>query len=148
MDENEDLEEFPFASYTYRLDFGNTFSQPAVEGAGTIAEAIAPDEETVAVTFSAECADEFPSVQYLAPGHPLLIQLIELLKQESEEASRLTRKTHSRTTSESIPTITAWGREGEFGRVNKDGEVVEGTPLSLLSEWFEEFVENREMTTK
>lgn len=147
LDDCDAFEGYSFASNTYRLDCGNVLNHPDVENEGTIADSIAPTQEAVAVTFSAECSDEFPSVQYLAPGHPLLGQLIKHLKRESEEPAHLIRTTHSRLPNESIPTVAAWGRDGNFGRVNKEGEVVEDTSLDHLRSWFDAFVENREKTS-
>ena len=55
----------------------------------TIASRIAPGEDSVAVTFDAECADKYPSIHHLAPGNPLLAQLVEIFVEECDETKRL-----------------------------------------------------------
>jgi len=141
--------DFDFADSTYRLSVGDApIEVPAGDGEQTIAQAIATAADEVAVTFSAECADEFPSVQHLAPGHPLLGQLLTVLQDVSEDTSRLQQRIVTRPDQDQEPVVCAWGRDGVFTRIAGDGTVTENGPMDSLPTWCDQFLDNREKSTK
>ena len=104
---------------------------------------IAPDEKEVAVTFSGECAEEFPSLHYLAPGNPLLQHLIETWRRNSDDSERLFRYAEPDSQS-SHPIVCGWGRDGTISVVSDDGAVTGATSVSNLSDWYNNFIANRE----
>jgi superfamily II DNA or RNA helicase len=53
---------FDFGECTYRLEVSDIESIPELDTEGTLASVIAPEEKTVAVTFSDECGEEFLSL--------------------------------------------------------------------------------------
>jgi SNF2 family DNA or RNA helicase len=134
---------FDFGECTYRLEVSDIESIPELDTEGTLASVIAPDEKTVAVTFSDECAEEFPSLHYLAPGNPLLRHLIETWRQNSDDSERLIRYAEPGSQS-SHPIVCGWGRDGTISVVSDDGTVIGATSVSNLSDWYNEFVANRE----
>ncbi|MFC7198927.1 helicase-related protein [Halospeciosus flavus] len=147
FDDSEYADEFAFGESTYRLSVdGSPIDAPAPAGEQTLAQAIAPGAKEVAVTFSAECADEFPSVHHLAPGNPLLSQLINMLREASEEAERFVQQTQTRSEQSEHPVVRGWGRDGDLGRLTSDGEVVEDQTMQILQSWCETFLENRDQT--
>jgi SNF2 family DNA or RNA helicase len=140
--------DFAFADSTYRLSVGDApIEVPAGDGEQTIAQVIATGTDEVAVTFSAVCADEFPSVQHLAPGHPLLGQLLTVLKNVSEEPSRLQQRIVTRPDQDQEPVVCAWERDGVFTRIAGDGTVAESGPTDALPMWCDQFIDNREKST-
>ena len=141
--------DFDFADSTYRLSVGDApIEVPAGDGEQTIAQAIATDADEVAVTFSGVCADEFPSVQHLALGHPLLVQLLTVLQDVSEEPSRLQQRIVTRPDQDQEPVVCAWGRDGVFTRIAGDGTVTENGPMDSLPTWCDQFLDNREKSAK
>ncbi|MDR5673620.1 helicase-related protein [Halalkaliarchaeum sp. AArc-GB] len=141
--------DFDFADSTYRLSVGDApIEVPPGDGEQTIAQAIATAADEVAVTFSAVCADEFPSVQHLAPGHPLLGQILTVLQDVSEEPSRFQQRIVTRPDQDQKPVVCAWGRDGVFTRIAGDGTVAENGPMDSLPTWCDQFLDNREKSTK
>ncbi|MFD1635307.1 helicase-related protein (plasmid) [Haloplanus ruber] len=139
---------FEFADTTYRLSVGDaSIEVPVSDGDQTVAQAIAPADNDIAVTFSAECADEFPSVQYLAPGHSLLSQLLTILQNRSEESTRFDQRIATRPDQETKPIVCGWGRDGVFTRIADDGTVTENGPMDDLPSWCDRFLENRDKST-
>ena len=134
---------FDFGECTYRLEVSDIESIPELDTEGTLASVIAPDEKTVAVTFSDECAEEFPSLHYLAPGNPLLQHLIETWRRNSDDSERLIRYAEPDSQS-SHPIVCGWGRDGTISVVSDDGAVTGATSVSNLSDWYDDFVANRE----
>ena len=138
--------EFEYEDATYRLRWDG-MELPEPDGEQTFAQFIAPSGDSVAVTFSSECADEFPSVHHFAPGNPLLRELIEILRETTDEPERLVREVKFREIATERPTVCGWiGNEG-LGRVRRDGEVVEDLDTDVIETWFSEFQENYEKTT-
>lgn len=70
---------------------GTPITFPKTDDKQTLARAIAPGGEEIAVTFSRDCADEFPSIQYLAPGNLLFTQLVNAVRSSSDIAERFRR---------------------------------------------------------
>ncbi|GGN25421.1 hypothetical protein GCM10009021_29280 [Halarchaeum nitratireducens] len=137
-------DEFAFAESTYRLSVGDSsIDAPEPDGEQTLAQAVAPGEEEVAVTFDTECANEFPSVHHLAPGNPLLAQLVDVLQQASEESERFSKQIQSRSEQTDHPIVCGWGRDGDLGRLTSDGSVAEDQSMSILQSWCETFLKNR-----
>jgi len=137
-------DEFAFKDSTYRLSTSESSVQtPATDEEQTLAQAIAPREEDTAVTFCAECADEYPSVQYLAPGNPLFHQIVAALRDATEGNARFSKQVQMRPEEETNPVVSVWGRKGTFGRVDDEGEVTEAGELEELPSWCEQFLENR-----
>jgi hypothetical protein len=134
---------FDFGDCTYRLEVSDVESIPELDTEGTLASVIAPDETEVAVTFSDECADEFPSLHYLAPGNPLLRHLIEAWRATSDGTERLVKFTEPEGQS-SRPVVCGWGRDGAISVVGDDGTVAEATTVTDLSDWYDDFIANRE----
>ena len=120
---------------------------PEPDGEQTFAQFIAPSEDAVAVTFSSDCADEFPSVHHFAPGNPLLRELIDILRETSDDPERLVRQAEFREAITDRPAVCGWARNEKLGRVSKDGEVTEELDLEVIDTWFTEFQENYEKTT-
>ena len=129
----------------FRLSAGGapiTLSQTDDEQ--TLAQVIAPNDGEVAVTFSKACADEFPSVQYLAPGHPLVDQLIAAILDASDESGRLRRRAAFRSGVTAQPVSCGWGRDGSIARVLSTGDVSEDLDARVIDSWSEEFTSARE----
>jgi SNF2 family DNA or RNA helicase len=139
-------DEFTFEESTYRLtvERATDIDLPNSNDEGTLAKTIAPNENTLAVTFSAECADEFPSIHHLAPGNPMLEQIIDALLDESTESERLARVTESRKTSIETPIVCGWGRHGNIGSITETGVAEESLDSRLLRQWSDEFLSVRE----
>lgn len=134
-----------YVDRTYRVTVDEgVFDLPMAEDERTLARAIASSEVAVAVTFSAGCADAFPSVQYLAPGNPLLEQFVAVLREGSDEPERLRRQIAVRGDGTARPVVCGWGRDGALGRVMNDGTIEEDMAIEILSSWRDAFVGNRE----
>jgi len=141
--------DFDFLDSTYRLSVSDAPIEVSTgDGQQTIAKAIATAADEVAVTFSGVCADEFPSVQYLAPGHPLVEQLLTVLQNVSEKPLRLQQRIVTRPGHDQKPVVCAWGQEGAFTRIAGDGTVTENGPMDSLQMWCDQFLDNREKSTK
>ena len=138
--------EFGYEKTTYRLKW-NGMELPEPDGEQTFAQFIAPSDDAVAVTFSSDCADEFPSIHHFAPGNPLLHELIEILRETTDEPGRLVRQAKFRETATERPTVCGWMRNENLGRVGRDGEVVEDLDVDVIDSWFAEFQDNHERTT-
>jgi superfamily II DNA or RNA helicase len=136
-----------YGSVLYRLNLGDDVdSVPDLGEDGTLASAVASEETAVAVTFSAEFADEYPSVHYLAPGNPLVDILVEAVLTTADTPARLER------IEESEPgyvksILLAWGRTGTIARIEAGGTISEEIEAGALSEWLGEFVENRTLAS-
>ncbi|AXG11983.1 helicase-related protein [Haloplanus rubicundus] len=133
---------FDFGECTYRLEVSDIESIPELDTEGTLASVIAPEEKTVAVTFSDECAEEFPSLHYLAPRNPLLRHLIHTWKNTSDKSERLIKYTES-DQQLSRPIVCGWGRDRTISVISDDGTVTGATSVDELSKWCENFVANR-----
>lgn len=146
---NIDIEDkaFGFEDVAYRLECSEEITIPQVEDEGTLAQILAPSENMVAVTFSGTCADEFPSVTLLAPGNPLLGQLVDLVLAENDEPARLALQDKSRGTISSRPVVCGWGRNGTFAILDETGDVEESHSKSILPEWYDDFINNRNQTS-
>ncbi|MGQ3330644.1 helicase-related protein [Halorubrum sp. FL23] len=138
--------EFEHEEATYRLRWDDV-DLPEPDGEQTFAQFIAPSEDAVAVTFSSDCADEFPSIHHFAPGNPLLRELIEILRETSDEPERLVQQAEFREAVTGRPTVCGWARNEKLGRVSRDGEVTEDLDAEVIETWFTEFQENYEKTT-
>jgi len=123
LDEDVVPDGFEYSEAAYRLVCGGVIDPADMEEEVTIASRIAPGEDSVTVTFDAECADEYPSIHHLAPGNPLLAQLVEIFVEECDETKRLDWEACFRDGIDVIPLIGTWGRDGEFGRITVDGDV-------------------------
>lgn len=127
----------------YRLELGGMApSAPDFDEEGTIATAIAPEETAVAVTFSADCANNYPSVNHLAPGNPLVEELVEVILNIDQNPERLSKIEHSKS-EYTRPLLSAWGRQGMFATIAETGEISEAVSNSRMSNWIDEFVANR-----
>jgi SNF2 family DNA or RNA helicase len=145
---DDSVDDFEFEESTYRLSVqGAPVEAPKLEEGQTFAETIAPGDREIAVTFSDECAEGFPSIHYLAPGNPLLNQLVNLILDEGEETERLLRRIESRSDYTDRPVVCGWGRDGVISRLTEDGDVSEDIETGSLSEWCEIFLTNRGQTT-
>ncbi|WP_233357352.1 helicase-related protein [Halococcoides cellulosivorans] len=133
---------FEFDGATYRLEWDALDEQTGQNG-GTLAEAIAPADGTVAVTFDSECADEFPSIQYLAPGNPLLDRLVRTLRSASDEPLRLPKVDAFRSESISVPLVCGWSRTTTLARVTPQGAVGDVDDISAIQRWRDEFLGNQ-----
>ena len=135
--------DFSYADSTYRLESSSQIPLVEMENEGSIASEIAPSEDVVVVTFSPECADNYPSIHYLAPGNPLLIQLVQLIDEESDDPERLTEYFRFRDGEHSAPVVGSWGRDGELACITEEGKVESAVTVDVLSEWVDSFIENR-----
>jgi SNF2 family DNA or RNA helicase len=127
-----------------------------VSDEGTLGGSIAQQLDGVGVTFSPEIADEYPSLQYLAPGNPLFAQLSKSLINNTNEQN-LDQHSYGYDTPSSIeqrstpPWIgcgwsTESSDEGSLSLVllNKDGDVSDSTAdIDSLERWVRKFVANR-----
>lgn len=127
----------------YRLSMGQLApSLPNREIEGTVAGSIAPAPDETAVTFSSDLADDYPSVYYLAPGNPLLIELLQALVEVSDETCRLSWFGRHRSNS-ATPLVGGWGRRKSLARLDYSTEVLEEVEYSKLDAWMESFLETR-----
>jgi len=134
---------FDFEKSTYQLEVNDAELIPNLDTEETLASVIAPDKNTVAVTFSDECADEFPSLHFLAPGNPFLDHLIDVWRENTDDSHRLNR--YAKPNLESAhQIICGWGKSSSISIVADDGAVKDATTLSELSDWYSDFVSNRE----
>ncbi|MFC6939726.1 helicase-related protein [Salinirubellus sp. GCM10025818] len=140
------FEGFAFEDSAYKLE-ADGVEIPEEDGEQTIAETIAPEMNAAAVTFSAECADEYPSIRYLAPGSPLLAALIQLMRKGSQDKTRLTEHTKGRPESPELPVVCGWGRDQELFTLSTEGASVSDTPLDVLTTWCEQFLDNRDSSS-
>ncbi len=145
LGESEYADAVDFAETIYRLDCSG-LSVSKSDGEHTLAEIIAPREASVAVTFSSDCADEFSSIQYLAPGNPLLSQLIGVILAESDQPGRLSKHTNVRDDCPARSVVCGWGRDSDLATLDSDGTVDETRSMSSLPVWKEQFLANRERT--
>jgi hypothetical protein len=128
----------------YRISVrGTSVDLPHIDSEQTLAQTIAPGDDEIAVTFSASCSDEFPSVQYVAPGHPLLSQLTDTVRSASDDTTRLHRQAVRRSDEVSRPVVCGWGRDGSVSRITVDGDVSEEVGATILESWSESFLDNR-----
>ncbi|MFC4360253.1 helicase-related protein [Halobium salinum] len=148
VDHLDSVDEFAFEASTYRLTTdGASIELPQSDGEQTLAQAIAPADDMVAVTFSAECTDEFPSVHHLAPGNPLLSQLATAIREENEDPQRLVRHAESRDNLPTRPIICGWGRDGVLSRLLTDGAIAEDIDINVLPTWLDGFERNRDQSS-
>lgn len=140
--DTEYTEDFEFGDTTYRLECGE-LDVPDRYSEQTISQAIAPREDMVAVTFSAECADAFSSVHHLAPGNPLLPQLIDTLQTSTNEPERLSRLTRTRDEGTDSEIVGSWGRDDAIAFLDTDGSVEETLRAKILSAWCNSFLDIR-----
>jgi hypothetical protein len=142
--ENEFGDALAYEGSLYRVSAsGTSIDLPEVDGKQTLAQIIAPGDNEAAVTFSASCADEFPSVQFMAPGNPLLSQLINTVRSASDDTTRLHRHAVRRSEEMSRPVVCGWGRDGLIARITAKGDVSEDLDVAKLKPWSESFLENR-----
>ena len=142
---HESIANSPAVENIYRLTTGDRIDNSELDAEGTLAQTIAPEDNTIAVTFSARCADEFPSVQFLAPGNPLLTQLVETILEGSNAAERLSKRVMSRERS-NVPLVCGWGRNSNLGTLARTGDVTEESRTDLLSIWHDAFTSVRDRT--
>lgn len=132
----------------YRLSTaGTTVTSCATADEQTLAQAIAPGDQEVAVTFSAECADEFPSVQHLAPGNPLLDQIVAVYRDATDDETRYRKELQLRPNESRIPLACVWGQDATFGRVSAAGAIIDAGVLADLPDWCTQFLETRDKAT-
>ena len=143
-----EIEEFEFGDITYRLNCNGYIGIPQVEDEETVAQAIAPGEDAFAVTFSVECADEFPSIVLLAPGNPLLGQLVSTVREVSEASSRLAREFRPVDSDTSRPIVCGRGRKGTLAILGDGGSVEEDLSIAVIDSWYNAFVDNHEKATQ
>jgi hypothetical protein len=139
----DELAEFPFKNAAYRLECG-PIDPLSGDESGTVAEVIAPAEDAVAVTFSQECADEFPSVHYLAPGHPLFRALITLLQDETESSAQLAQKSAYREVDSTTPVTIGREQDDFLAVLGDDGAVETTVAIGSVADWSREFATLRD----
>ncbi|UHQ98905.1 SNF2-related protein (plasmid) [Natrinema zhouii] len=145
LTEGDYADAIDFAERIYRLNCSE-LTVPNSDDEHTFAEIIAPNDECVAVTFSSDCANEFSSIQYLAPGNPLLRQLVDVIRAKSEQPDRLSKQTVMRDDRPVRSVVCGWGRDSDLATLDSDGTVEETRSMSSLSVWKEQFLANRERT--
>ncbi|SDG40340.1 helicase-related protein [Halorientalis regularis] len=145
-DQNTELiDDFEYSEHTYRLHLSGTHGVEIQIGTqeGTAAQAIAP-ESGFAVTFSEDCAREYPSIHFLAPGHPLLKAIVQYVLEASEESIRLQKYIESRELEPETPVVCGWKRDGRLQVLSADKGVVDGITTNGLQHWFDTFTSNRD----
>ena len=142
---SELVDDFEYSESTYRLETRGDFESSLATGdlEGTIAQAIAP-EGGYAVTFSEECAREYPSIHHLAPGHPLLKTITQQLLTASDENTRLRKHTESRENEIEKPMVCGWVQDEQLQSLAADGGTVDAIAAERLEYWFDAFIENRD----
>lgn len=144
LDDSAVPDDFENEESAYRLVCDSEIDVIDLEAEGTVSDRIAPGEDAVVVTFDEECADTYPSIHYLAPGNPLLTQLVEVLVDMCDEPERLNWDGYFRDGVDDVELVGMWGRNGEYGRLAADGDVDLSTSPEALPDWSDAFVENRE----
>lgn len=139
------VDDFAYSESTYRLETRGDFEFNLATGdrEGTIAQAIAP-EGGYAVTFSEECAREYPSIQHLAPGHPLLKTITHQLLTACDANTRLRKHTESRETDPEKPVVCGWVQDEQLKNLAADGGTIDAIAVDRLEYWFDAFIENRD----
>ncbi|MFC3958916.1 helicase-related protein [Halovivax cerinus] len=133
---------FEFAESTYRLEWDGLEEQ-SIDDGDTLAETIAPKKGTTAATFESECAEEFPSVQFLSPGNPLFDRLVRLLHSRTDDPQRLRKYEAGRAQFDEKPVVRCWGRNGTLARLSNRGSVIESEEHANPQEWRDTFLRNR-----
>ncbi len=139
--ESEDMSNYD--NLVYRLELGGmALSAPDFDEKETIATAIAPEETAVAVTFSADCASNYLSVNHLALSNPLVEELVGIVLSTDQNPERLSKIEHSES-EYTRPLLSAWGRKGTFATITETGDVCEALSSSRISKWMNTFVASR-----
>lgn len=121
---------------------------------GTLAQQIAPSDSATAVTFSEECADEYPSLRFIAPGEPLFDLLVQLLNRVVDDKQLLISEAYGYLQGEendcgAVQTppwiVCTWNTdEGRMACLNDFGEVTQESNQDVhLQSWCDEYVDNR-----
>lgn len=135
--------DFTYVDSAYRMDCNGRIEVPFRGNEGTVAKTIAPAEDSIVATFSSACADDYPSIQYLAPGSPFLNELMSILVEEGDEPERLVRKELFRDGQEDVPVVGGWGEDDNLACITDGGDIDLSLSESDLSEWAEIFLDNR-----
>jgi hypothetical protein len=146
-DLRREIEESEFGGRTYRLECNGHVDIPQIDEE-TLAQAIAPGEDAVAVTFSVECADEFPSIALLAPGNPLLGQLVSTVREASEASNRLACERRPDDPDNPRSLVCGRGRNGTLAILGDGGSVEEDRSIAVIDSWYNAFVDNHEKATQ
>ncbi|WP_311172664.1 helicase-related protein [Halobellus ordinarius] len=118
---------------------------------GTLAETIHTDHQGIGVTFSAEIADQYSSLRFLAPGSPLFTQLARILIEEDQHT--VATWAYGRgadgieETSQRPWLVCGWTeqeQDTDLVALSDKGRMVElGKDVEDLEKWAQEFIETR-----
>jgi hypothetical protein len=144
-----DVEE-EFQESIYLLSLPDTVGMSHSPESGTLAHALAGDDDLVAITFDGECASEYPSVRFFLPGDPLFMRLVSEIRLSKElelEWIQIGRESaDSECTVGVDPYIVAavQNKDGQRTRLSREGRLcsVEKEKIGL-QEWCKAFVDNR-----
>lgn len=154
FDTEFDLSQSEDAESIYCLQHSEDIPIEAEESEGSLAASIADQHGGVGVTFDPGTADEYPSLRFLAPGSPLFnwlaAMLIETSGQMNLSQSSCTTDADGEVidTSEEPWIVTGWVGENDVEsslvHLTADGSVADHSEtVEFLSQWAQEFVENR-----
>jgi hypothetical protein len=138
--EYETRETPPLGECVYRLYWERTIDSDYTDEE-TIAQAIAPSPDQLAVTFDSTVAEAFPSLQLLTPGHPILSELLSVLRTQADSDERLERVAAGRSETEP-PVVAVRGADNE--RAYLDARGIELTGGTDVDHWCASFLDTRE----
>lgn len=134
-----------FRASLFRLSVKNTsITITETNEEQTLAQVIAPADQETAVTFSTACANEFQSIEYLAPGHPLLDRLIRAIQDASDTSGQFRREVAFRSAATPQPVTCGWGRDGSLARLIGDGDISEESNRDIIDTWSNKFTSVRD----
>lgn len=144
-----DLDEERWEKKTYRLTIPPSFSIPVRSQSGTIAQKIATGENAVGVTFSDECADEYPSLRYLVQGDPLFERIVSEITSKGTSSLRVLRYGEGPENSDCVQadnepwTVCDWLDKESRIRLVGEKEKKEKEGIGLLANWCDQFSQMR-----
>ncbi|POG53812.1 helicase-related protein [Haloferax marisrubri] len=141
------------ADSIYRLSLPNEVEVRHPPEPGTVAAGLCDGENSVAVTFTGECVDEYPSLRFLLPGDPIFSQLVELVLEELADTGvdriyvgRNIDDSEACCSRDASHEVVVGVRTNDGSRLilEDSGELIElDAGSDELAEWCEQFVRNR-----
>ncbi|AOW80896.1 helicase [Halodesulfurarchaeum formicicum] len=127
---------------------------PPIDNEDTLRAGIADQHDGIGVTFDSEIADEYPSLEFLAPGNPLFNWIVGMIVESTENetltqsSQRMDSQGQIEDTNEEPWIVTGWSRGGDSEapllHLNEEGTIVElPQTVDYLSHWARIFVDNR-----
>lgn len=146
-----DFDDDQHGDATYCLRSSDSLSIDTEPDEGTLAETIQTNHQGLGVTFSAELADQYPSLRFLAPGSPLFTQLARTLIEEDQ--STVSTYAFGRNGDDIVETsqrpwlVCGWTKKEEdtnLVALSNEGQMIElADDIEDLETWAQEFTETR-----